>query len=80
VNIRTVNIRTPHRRVAIVALLSIVTMVGCDTPDQPINPTDSTVDERRPDEVPEGNVVPPVGSVETPSSVEMIPPATSTGG
>jgi hypothetical protein len=72
-----VNIQTPSRRVAIVALLSVAAVAGRDNPAQPITPTDSTVEERRPDEVPEGNVVVPPAGTQTPNDSN---PATSSDG
>lgn len=66
-----VNINPRQLRLVLPALMITAgALVGCDSPAQPVNPTNSTIPEPRIDEVPEGNIVPPANVEEEPISTD----------
>ena len=48
------------RHAALAVLLSVAVMAGCDSADQPADPSNSTLEQPSISDVPEGNMVPPV--------------------
>lgn len=56
------------RKVALAAILSAVALMGCDSADQPDDPSNSVLQQPSISEVPEGNIVPPVQTGEVPDN------------